>query len=154
ILVMTLIPLSAESKSNLESDRRHLPGALVDPALAEELTQQVLRPHLAQSAIDVRSVMTGRLREESRPVIDAPHLLVARRKIEAPQAGEGDRGGAHGARLGRHIEVAADKPFAAERRRRLANGYELGMRRRVLEFERAISGSCHDIARLIDNDTA
>src|SRR5262249_17992427 len=98
--------------------------------------------------------MTRRLGEESSPVLHAPHLLVARPEIETPYAGEGDGSGAHGARLERHIKVAADKPFAAELHRRLANGEEFGMRRRIFQLEGTISGSCHDIARLIDNDTA
>jgi hypothetical protein len=87
-------------------------------------------------------------------MVHAPHLFVARREIETPYAGEGDGGGAHGARLECRIKIATDEPFAAELGCRFTNGKELGMRRRVLELERAISGFCHDIARLIDNDTA
>src|SRR5680860_737455 len=59
--------------------------------------------------------MTGRLREETRAVLDRAALGIGRAEIEAADTGKGDGGRAHGARLERHIEIAADKPLAAQK---------------------------------------
>src|SRR4029078_1749029 len=98
--------------------------------------------------------MAGLLVVDAWALLDRPHLFIAHREIEAPDAGEGDRRRAHGAGLERDIEIAKPQTLAAETRRRFPYRQELGMCRRVLQFDGAIARLCHHIARLIDNDTA
>lgn len=94
----------------------------------------------------VRFMMAGRLGEEARPVLDGAPLGIGRAPIEPAQAGEGDRRRAHGAGLERHIEVAADEPLRAQRVAGGADRQNLGMRRRIPQFERPVAGTGQDEA--------
>ena len=80
----------------------------------EEVPEQRLGSRLADAAVDLGRMMAGGLREEAAAVLDGPHLLVARGKIEPPDAGEGDGARAHGARFKRHMEIAVDEPLGAQ----------------------------------------
>ena len=91
-------------------------------------------------------MMAGRLREEARAMLDRAAFGIGRAEIEAADAGKGDGGGAHGARLERHIEVAIGEPLAAELGAGGADGEQLGMRGRVAQGERAVAGGCQHLA--------
>ena len=89
------------------------------------------------------------MRIEPGAVFHRPHLLVARREIEAADAGEGNGGGAHGAGFQRDEEVAVDQPLGAEDFRCGADRQQLGVRRGVLQFQGSVSGPGDDGARLV-----
>ena len=91
-------------------------------------------------------MMAGRLREEARAMLDRAAFGIGRAEIEAADAGEGDRGGAHGAGLERDIEVAIGEPLAAELGAGGADGEQLGMRGRVAHGEGAVAGGCEHLA--------
>ena len=109
-------------------------------AVLEKLNQQGAGRFGADAAIDFGTMMAGRLLEEARAVLDRAHLLVRRAEIEPADAGEGNGGGAHGARLERHIEIAIGEPLAAELAGRLADRQQFGMGGRVAVGERAVAG--------------
>ncbi len=58
-----------------------------------------------------------------------------------------DRGEAHRARLATGIDVAAAKLKTSERSTRIANCYNLAMRRRVVGCRDKISAGCNDLRR-------
>ena len=84
--------------------------------------------------------MAGRLAEDARAVLDAAALGIGRAVVDAPDAREGDRLGAHRAGLERDVEIALDQPRRAELRGRGADRQQLGMGRRVAISLRAIAG--------------
>jgi 23S rRNA pseudouridine2605 synthase len=86
----------------------------------------------------LRGVMAGGLGEKTRPVLHRPALRVGRPPIKPAQARERDRRRAHRTGLKRHIEIAADKPFRAQRLAGSANRQDFGVRGRVLQFQRSI----------------
>src|SRR5882724_3159882 len=67
----------------------------------EERLQQLARPHFADTAMDFRPVVAGRLPEDARPMLDAAPLRVKGAEIESADAGEGNRLRAHRAGLER-----------------------------------------------------
>ena len=68
----------------------------------------------ADSAVQVRPVMAGRLREESRAMFDRPALRIGRAIIDPAETGMGDSAGTHGARLQRYPQVAILQPVAQQ----------------------------------------
>src|SRR6185437_3202949 len=73
--------------------------------------------------------------------------------IEAANARERDRAGAHRTGLERDIEVAIDEPLRAKRRTRRPDGDHLGMRGRIVVGERAVAGA-RDNRAIMDDDAA
>ena len=82
--------------------------------------------------------------KDARAMVHTPGLLIFCPVIEPPDARQGDCAGAHGARLKGHIEVAADKPFAAESFSRRAQRQDLGMSRRIVQLQNPVSRTCQD----------
>ena len=119
--------------------------SLLPPRL-EELPQQRRRLRLAQAAVDVRRVMAGGLGEEARAMVDPAPLRVGSRVIEATQSGERDGGRAHRTGLQRHVEIAVDEPFGADRGAGGSDRQDLGMGRRIAIDERAVAGGREDRA--------
>ena len=93
--------------------RPALNGARRRTPAAARLPRSLLDP-----AVDLRRVVAGRLIEDARPVLDAAALGIRCAVIEPADARERDRRRAHGARLQRHVEIAAGEPLRAERRAR------------------------------------
>ena len=120
--------------------------ALMSAAGGEELLQQRRGAGLADAAIHVRRMMAGWLAEQPRPVLDGTAFCVGRAKIEPADAGEGDGRGAHGARLERHIEIAIDKPLAAELGASRADRKQLGMSGRIAGAKRPVAGARQHLA--------
>ena len=83
--------------------------------------------------------MAGRLAEDARAVLDAAALRIGGAVVEPAEARERDGGGAHRARLQRHVEVAADQPLGAERGTGGADHQQLGVGRGVVQLARAIA---------------
>src|SRR5579864_8002081 len=98
------------------------------PPLPEEAAQQLGPARLVDPAIDLRAVVAGRLLEEARAVLDGAALGIVGAEIEAADARERDRGGAHGAGLERDVEIALLEARPAALRRRVAQHQHLGMR--------------------------
>ena len=136
-------------ESRHEEDRVENASSVLNrlAAILEELNQQGAGRFGADAAIDFRAMMAGRLLEEARAVFDRAHLLIRRAEIEPADAGEGNGGGAHGARLERDIEIAIGEPLAAELASGLADGQQFGMGGRVAVGERAVAGCGDDGAR-------
>src|SRR4051812_26377923 len=84
---------------------------------AEEGPQQLARFRLADPGIDFRRVVAGRLGEQAGAVEDGAALWVRGGEMEAAEAGERDRPGAHRAGLERHPPGAFVEPRGAQRRR-------------------------------------
>src|SRR5438034_8305082 len=99
--------------------------------ILEEPLQKRGRSRFIDTAIDLRSVMAGRLRENARPVLHAPALGVRGTEIKPPETREGDRGRAHGAGLERHVEIAVSEPWRPLPFRRGAQYQHLGMGRGI-----------------------
>lgn len=85
-------------------------------------------------------MMTGGLRIETRPMLHRAALGIGGGEIKPPNARKRDRRGAHRAGLKRHIEIAVDQPFGAERRSGGAEGQHFGMGGRIAIPQRAITG--------------
>ena len=83
-------------------------GRVPLPPRLEEILQQRCRFTICDTAIDLGPVMTGRLAEDTRSVLDAAALGIRCAVVEAAQASEGDRLGAHRAGFERDVEVAFD----------------------------------------------
>ena len=113
----------------------------------EEGFEESARFGFSQARIDVRHMMAGRLVENARTVLDAAAFPVTCPVINAPNAGEGDRGRAHRAGFQRHVEIAVDQAFAVQHRAGGANRQDFGMGRRVVKLARAVPGQDQDIAR-------
>ena len=79
--------------------------------------------------------------EKARAVVDRAALGVRSGVVEAAQAGQGDRAGAHRARLERHIKIAAGEPFGAQSRRGRADDEHFGVRGRIGELARSVPGA-------------
>src|SRR3984957_7902377 len=101
------------------------------PPLGEEIAQQAPGPAPANAAIALGPVMAGRGGEEAHAVIDRAALRVTRAEMEPADAGERDRGGAHGAGLERNVKIAVDEALGAERGRGRADRHHLGMGGRI-----------------------
>ena len=99
---------------------------------------------LGNPAIDLGPVMAGRGGEKPYPVLDRAALGIARAVIEPADTGEGQRRGAHGARLQRDIGIAIGEAFGAERGGGLAQRQHFGMGGRVVIGERAVVGAGDD----------
>ncbi len=74
-------------------------------------------------------------------MLDRPHLLITRAKIQPADPGKGNGPRAHGAGLERHIEVAAGQALRPQQLCCLTDCQHLGMRRRVLPLQRPIAGA-------------
>src|SRR5215469_187554 len=99
--------------------------------LAKERAQQRAGAALVDAAVDLRSMMAGRLSENARAVLDAPGFRVIGAKIEAADARQRNRRRAHRAGLQRYVQVAIVELLAAEGSRAGAQHEHLGMRCRV-----------------------
>src|SRR3974390_7590 len=97
------------------------------PLGGEETLEQLGGAPLADTAIDLRRVMAGGLRKEARAGLDGAAFRIGRAQIKPAEAGEGHGGGAHGARLERHVEVASGQPLTAELCASLADREQLRM---------------------------
>src|SRR5215210_1939526 len=106
----------------------------------EEALQQIRGTRLANAAIHLGRMMAGRACKETNAMLDGAALGIARAEIKPPDAGEGDRCRAHGARLERHIEVASGEAFAAELRASRPDRDELGMGGGIGKSERPVAG--------------
>src|SRR6185437_6322058 len=84
------------SRGEAASRRTHIGDAMSAP-LPEESAQQLGGARFVDAAIDLGTVVTSRLLEEARAVLDGAALGIAGAEIEAAQAREGDGGGTHGA---------------------------------------------------------
>ena len=84
-------------------------------------------------------MMAGRLSEKARAVFDATAFRVASAEIQAPQPGERDRLGAHGARLEGHINVAAGQAFTAGLTGGGADHQHLGVGCRIIQLAGAVA---------------
>src|SRR5829696_2481987 len=97
------------------------------PPLPEERPQQRRRPRLPDAAVDLRPVVAGRARVDARAVVDAAALGVGGAVVEAAEAGEAERVGAHRAGLEGDVEVAAGQAGGAEAGGGGAQREELGV---------------------------
>ena len=120
-------------------------------ARLEELNQPRLRLRFADAAIDLGRVVAGGLPEEAGPMVHRAHLFVAGAVVDAADAGEGDGGGAHGARFERHVKIARADAFAAERFACGADRDHLGMGRRVFPLQSPVPALADDRTRRIDD---
>lgn len=99
--------------------------------------------------------MAGWLVEDRRSVIHAAAFRVIGAEIQAADAGEGNGGGAHRARLQRDIEVKTRQPLSAAARAGGADGQNFRMGGRVAQFTRPVARRGDDPpAFRIDNDGA
>ncbi len=114
------------------------------PPPLEELPQQSGCLALPDAPIDLGRVVAGRLVEEPDAVVHAAALRIMGSVIDPSDAGEGDRPGAHGAGLQRHIEIAAGQPFVVEGLAGQADGEHLRMGGRVAQLARAVAGRGDD----------
>src|SRR5918997_681355 len=105
---------------------KYISIALSTPPL-EELPQQGRRLALADAAIDLGSVVAGRLVEEAHAVLHRSALGVVGGEIDPPDAREGDRGRAHGAGLQGHVEIAVAEPLVVQNFAGAADGQHLRM---------------------------
>ena len=114
--------------------------------LLEKLPQQSRRLALADAAIDLRRVVAGRLRGRSARRCRPRRPWVVGGEIDPPDAGEGDRGRAHGAGLERHIEIAAGEALVVQRLAGAADGEHFRMGRGIAQLPRAVARGGDDAA--------
>src|SRR5215472_215123 len=101
------------------------------PPIAKKGAQQTAGMPLLDPAINFGPVMGGRLVEQARAVLDSTSLRVVGAEIEPAQAGQGDCGGAHRARLEGNVEIAFGEMGGAEPCCAGAQDQHLGMRGRI-----------------------
>lgn len=106
---------------------------------AKESAQHFYRLALAKSPIDLRRMVTGRMRVDARPVLDPAALRIRCGVIEPPDARERDGGRAHRAGFQRHVKIGIADPLRSGFGAGRANGENLGMRRGVIQFAGAVS---------------
>jgi hypothetical protein len=128
------------------------PGGRLTP-LAEERKEQRPGALLADAAVDIGAVMAGGLRVEAAAVLHRPHLLIRRAEIKPPDARERNGGGAHGAWLERHVDVAADEALRAEFAGGGADRQNFGVGGRVPQFDGAVAGAGQDLAGPVHHDS-
>ena len=109
---------------------------------------------LADAAIDFRPMMACRLMKETRPVLYRSHLWIGGAEIKAADPREGGRGGTHGARLERDVQIAADQPLGAKCHGSFTDHQQLGMSGRILKFDRTVAGGRHYLSRTVGNERA
>src|SRR4029078_12497129 len=109
---------------------------------------------LAYAAVNFRRVVTCALREEARAMLNGATFRIGSAEIESTNAREGNRGGAHGARLERDIEIAIDQPLTANLGACFANGDELRVRGWILKLEGAVAGAGEKLSRRARNHCA
>ena len=73
-------------------------------------------------------------------------FFVSDREIEAPNAGERNRGGAHRAGFERDVQITVRQPLTANLRSRFANDQHFGMSRGIIGFARAVPVCCNNLA--------
>ncbi len=73
---------------------------------------------------------------------DSSALGIARTEIEPAYTGEGNGACAHGARFQRYVKISADKALRPFCLAGCANGKHFGMGSGIVEFARAVSGTC------------
>ena len=91
--------------------------------------------------------MAGRLVEDARAVLDTAALGIGRAPIEAPDAREGNRLGAHRTGFQRDIEIAAGQPRRAKLGRGGADHQHLGMGGGIAKLLGAIARLDQHLAR-------
>ena len=116
--------------------------------------QQVARLLLGDAGIDLRPVVAGRLAEDARAVVDPAALGIGGAVVEPPQAGEGDRLGAHRTGLEGHVEIALDQARRAQPGGRGANRQQLGMGGRIAVAFGAVAGLGQHLAVGTDDHRA
>ncbi len=92
--------------------------------------------------------------EDAWAVFDTAALGIGRAIIEAAQAGERDRGGAHGTGLQGHVDYAIGQPGGAPSGAGLPDRFHFRMRRGIGQFFRAVAGPGQDLARAIYDNGA
>src|SRR5947207_809062 len=122
-----------------------LSGSTRSPPRLEKIPQQRCRLALADPAIDLRHVVAGRRSKEPPARFYRAALGIGRAVIQPPYPRERDRGGAHRARLQRHVEVAIDQPLAADDFSGEPDGENFGMRGGIPLGQGAVSGRGDDL---------
>src|SRR5580704_3751397 len=127
-----------------------------DHALAprgEEIAQQCCGLLFGHTAIDLRPVMARWRGEEPHAILDRATFRIGCPVIEPPDTSKGERSGAHGTGLERHIDIAVAEALRAERSGSLAYRQNLCMSRRVTVGDRAVMRARDNLAAAHD-DTA
>ncbi len=130
--------IAAAIEARLAAPPAALPSAAAP--IAEEVSEECRGVPLGEAGDDLRRVVAGRRRIEPDAVLDRAALRIAGAVIEAADAGERDRPGAHRARLQGDVEIAADEPFRAEDGGGGADCEDLRMGGRIAVGERAVAG--------------
>ena len=95
--------------------------------------------------------MAGRLAEDARTMLDGTHLFVFRGKVEPAKTRQRYGSRTHGTRLQCDVEIATDKPLAAEDPCRGTDDKHFRVRGRILQLERAIAGAGENGTAAIDD---
>ena len=99
-----------------------------------------------QAAIDFRVMMTGRAVKEPHPRFHRASLHIQRRKIQAPDAGMGNRPGAHGAGLQRDPQITPLKPILLQALHRRAQRQHFRMMEGIRIAPHPVLGKSDDRA--------
>jgi len=99
--------------------------------IAKKGAQQTAGAPFLDPAVNFRPVMGGRLVEQARAMLDCPAFWIVGAEIEPAQAGQGDRGRAHRARLEGNVEIALGEMRGAEPCCAGAQDQHLGVRGRI-----------------------
>ena len=95
--------------------------------------------------------MAGRLAEDARTMFDGTHLLVFRGKVEPAQARQRHGSRTHGTWFQSHVEIATDKPFAAEAPCGGPDDKHFRVRGRILQLKRTVAGAGENGTAAIDD---
>ena len=98
-------------------------------------------------------MVTCRLAEETRPVLDCPTFFVTCAEVKPPDPCKGNGRGAHRAGFERDIEVAVRKALASKQGASLADDKDLCMGRRIIQFQCPVAVARDELA-ISDNHGA
>jgi 23S rRNA pseudouridine2605 synthase len=120
----------------------------------EKGLQKEAGARFVDAAVDFRTMVARRLIVELRAMFDGAALRIGGSEIQPANACEGNGGSAHGARLERHVEIAAREPLAFSKPAALSDDEHLGMGGRVSKLSRSVAGRGNRLSNLVDQDSA
>src|SRR6516162_754494 len=150
VAAAVLIAASAKNLAKAGYAIGCLPRVTEATPIAKKGAQQIAGAPLLDPAIDFGPVVGGRLVEQARAMLDRAAFRVVGAEIEPAQAGQGDRRGAHRARLEGNVEIALGEMLGGELRGAGTQYQHLGMRGRIVLGLDAVAGGGEKTALTID----
>lgn len=98
------------------------------------------------AAVNLWTVMAGRVAKNARPVLDPAALGIVSAVIKPADPREGNRGGTHGARLESHVKITLRQPRRAEALSPGLQNTHLGMAGCIVVLLGTVAGGRNDLS--------